>query len=134
MAGFRSRDEGVPLPDFLLFEGWPQNPPRVLSLRETEQFLLLAAYLLWRRDISPIDGEQLDKLRGALSPHPVREQNKQFGLNVMEVAVERLTRAGLIELGCRGLTPSLKAVDELERAMAETGKDPERVLRRILEA
>jgi hypothetical protein len=124
----------VPLPGFLLFEGWPQNPPRVLSLRETEQFLLLAAYLLWRRDVAPIDGEALDKLRGALSPHPVREHNKQFGLNVMEVAVERLVQAGLIELGRMGLTPSLKAVDELERAMAETGKDPERVLRRILEA
>jgi len=124
----------VPLPDFLLFEGWPQNPPRVLSLRETEQFLLLAAYLLWRRDVAPIDGEQLDKLRGALSPHPVREQNKQFGLNVMEVAVDRLFRAGLIEIGRMGLTPTLRAVDELERAMAETGKDPERVLRRILEA
>jgi hypothetical protein len=120
------------LPEFLRVEGVP-HPRRTLSLRETEQFLLLAAYKLWREDVDPIDGEALDKLRGALSPHPVREQNKQFTMNVMEMAVERLVTAGLVELEARGVRPSAKAIAELERAMAATHRAPEAVLRRLLE-
>lgn len=123
----------MPLPDFLRVEP-PVAPPRhTLSLRETEQFLLLAAYKLWREDVDPIDGEALDKLRGALSPHPVREQNKQFTINVLEMAVERLVTAGLIEIWPHTLRPSARAIGELERAMAATRRQPEAVLRRLLE-
>lgn len=121
------------LPAFLRIEPPPAPPRRTLSLRETEQFLLLAAYKLWREDVDPIDGEALDKLRGALSPHPVREQNKQFTMNVLEMAVANLTAAGLIELGPHTLRPSARAIAELERAMAQTRKRPEGLLRKILE-
>ena len=75
----------MPLPEFMQIEAPVFAPRRTLSLLETEQFLLLAAYHLWRDDVWPIDGEALDKLRGALSPHPVRDQNKQFGMNVVNL-------------------------------------------------
>ncbi|MCU0888538.1 MAG: hypothetical protein MUC64_11095 [Rubritepida sp.] len=123
----------MPLPRFLQIEPPPGPPRRTLSLHETEQFLLLAAYKLWREDVDPIDGEALDKLRGALSPHPVREQNKQFTMNVLEMAVGRMLTAGLIEMRPHSLRPSAKAIAELERAMTETRKQPEALLRRILE-
>lgn len=86
-----------------------------------------------RGDVAPIDGEALDKLRGSLSPHPRREMNRQFGRNVLEIALERLVAAKLIELGRHGLTPALKAVDEIERAMGQSRKDVEPLLRRLLE-
>jgi integrase len=124
----------MPLPGFLRIEPPAVPPRRTLSLHETEQFLLLAAYKLWREDVDPIDGEALDKLRGALSPHPVREQNKQFTMNVLEMAVERMVTAGLLELGPHTLRPSARAIAELERAMAETRRRPEALLRRLLEA
>jgi hypothetical protein len=123
----------VDLPHWMMFEGLSGTHSRVLSLRATEQFLLLASYKLWREDVAPIDGEALDKLRGSLSPHPRRELNRQFGRNVLEIALERLATAGLIELGRHGLTPALKAVDEIERAMGRSRKDVEPLLRRLLE-
>lgn len=121
------------LPDFMRIEAPPLAARRTLSLLETEQFLLLAAYHLWRDDVWPIDGEALDKLRGALSPHPVREQNKQFGVNVLEMALERLGGAELIDLRRSGLMPTKRAIEELERAIAETGRTPEAMLRKLLE-
>ena len=121
------------LPDFMRIEAPPLAARRTLSLLETEQFLLLAAYHLWRDDVWPIDGEALDKLRGALSPHPVRDQNKQFGLNVLEMALERLTGAALIEVRRSGLVPTKRAIEELERAIAETHRTPEAMLRKLLE-
>lgn len=123
----------MPLPDFLQIEPPPATARRTLSLRETEQFLLLATYDLWRDDVWPIDGEMLDKLRGGLSPHGVRDQNKQFSMNVMEMAVDRLATAGLIELRRRDAIPSARAIEELERAMVETRWTPEQMLRRLLE-
>ena len=120
------------LPEFMQIEAPPFAPRRTLSLLETEQFLLLATYHLWRDDVWPIDGEALDKLRGALSPHPVRDQNKQFGMNVLEMALERLTTAELIEIRRRGIVPTTRAIEELERAIAETKKSAEDMLRRIL--
>ncbi|MBB3899282.1 hypothetical protein [Roseococcus suduntuyensis] len=121
------------LPAWMRFEDLSAAHPRVLSLRSTEQFLLLASYKLWREDVSPIDGAALDKLRSRLSPHPRREQNLQFGRNVLETALERLSTAGLIELGERGLTPALRAVVEIERAMGQGKRDVEPMLRRLLE-
>lgn len=121
------------LPDFMQIEVLPTASRRTLSLLETEQFLLLAAYHLWRDDVWPIDGEALDKLRGALSPHPVRDQNKQFGMNVMEMALERLTGAELLEIRRSGILPSKRAIEELERAIAETHRTPEAMLRKLLE-
>ena len=121
------------LPEFMQIEAPLHAPRRTLSLLETEQFLLLAAYHLWRDDVWPIDGEALDKLRGALSPHPVRVQNKQFGMNVLEMALERLSTAELIEIRRRGIVPTTRAIEELERAIAETRKTPEAMLRKILE-
>ena len=121
------------LPEFMQIEAPPFAPRRTLSLLETEQFLLLAAYHLWRDDVWPIDGEALDKLRGALSPNPVRDQNKQFGMNVLEMALERLSTAELIEVRRRGIVPSTRAIEELERAIAETKKTPEAMLRKLLE-
>lgn len=121
------------LPAWMRFEELSAAHPRVLSLRATEQFLLLASYKLWREDVSPIDGAALDKLRSRLSPYPRREQNLQFGRNVLETALERLSAAGLIELGERGLTPALRAVDEIERAMGQGKRDVEPMLRRLLE-
>lgn len=121
------------LPHWMEFEGLSGIHARVLPLRATEQFLLLASYKLWREDVSPIDGEALNTLRGTLSPHPRREMNRQFGRNVLETALERLATARLIELGRYGLTPALKAVDEIERAMGQTRRDVEPMLRRLLE-
>ncbi|WP_206929389.1 hypothetical protein [Roseococcus thiosulfatophilus] len=121
------------LPAWMRFEELSAAHPRVLSLRATEQFLLLASYKLWREDVSPIDGAALDKLRSRLSPYPRREQNLQFGRNVLETALERLSTAGLIELGEHGLTPALRAVDEIERAMGQGKRDVEPMLRRLLE-
>ena len=123
----------VPLPEFMQIEAPVYAPRRTLSLMETEQFLLLAAYHLWRDDIWPIDGEALDKLRGALSPHPVRDQNKQFGMNVLEMALDRLTTAELIEIRRRGIVPTPRAIEELERAIAGTRKSAEDMLRKLLE-
>jgi hypothetical protein len=123
----------VNLPHWMEFEGLSGTHSRVLSLRATEQFLLLASYKLWREDVSPIDGEALNKLRGNLSPHPRREMNRQFGRNVLETALDRLVTARLLELGRHGLTPALKAVDEIERAMGESRRDVEPMLRRLLE-
>lgn len=121
------------LPDFMQIEAPPFAPRHTLSLLETEQFLLLAAYHLWRDDVWPIDGEALDKLRGALSPHPVRDQNKQFGMNVLEMALERLSTAGLIEIRRSGIVPTKRAIEELERAMAATKKSADDMLRKLLE-
>ena len=121
------------LPEFMQIEAPAMAPRRTLSLLETEQFLLLAAYHLWRDDVWPIDGEALDKLRGALSPHPVRDQNKQFGMNVLEMALERLGGAELIDIRRSGIMPSKRAIAELERAMAETRRSAEDMLRRLLE-
>ena len=121
------------LPDFMRIEAPAFALRRTLSLLETEQFLLLAAYHLWRDDVWPIDGEALDKLRGALSPHPVRDQNKQFGVNVLEMALERLMTAELIETRRSGILPTKRAIEELERAIAETHRTPEAMLRKLLE-
>lgn len=121
------------LPEFMQIEAPLYAPRRTLSLLETEQFLLLAAYHLWRDDVWPIDGEALDKLRGALSPHPVRDQNKQFGMNVLEMALERLSTAGLIEIRKRGIVPTTRAIEELERAIAATKKSADDMLRKLLE-
>ncbi|MBS7790664.1 hypothetical protein KTR66_11700 [Roseococcus sp. SDR] len=121
------------LPEFMQIEAPPFAPRRTLSLLETEQFLLLATYHLWRDDVWPIDGEALDKLRGAFSPHPVRDQNKQFGMNVLEMALERMSTGGLIEIRKRGIVPTTRAIEELERAIAETRKSAEDMLRKILE-
>jgi hypothetical protein len=63
----------------------------------------------------------------------VRDQNKQFGMNVLEMALERLSTAELIELRRRGIVPTTRAIEELERAIAETRKTPEAMLRKILE-
>ena len=123
----------MPLPEFMLIEAPVFAPRRTLSLLETEQFLLLASYHLWRDDVWPIDGEALDKLRGALSPHPVRDQNKQFGMNVLEMALERLSTAELVEVRRRGIVPTTRAIEELERAIAATKKTAEDMLRRLLE-
>ena len=123
----------MPLPEFMQIEAPAFAPRRTLSLLETEQFLLLACYHLWRDDVWPIDGEALDKLRGALSPHPVRDQNKQFGMNVLEMALERLTTAELIEVRRRGIVPTTRAIEELERAAAATKKTAETMLRKLLE-
>ena len=128
-----ARDDAVPLPDFMQIEAPPMAPRRTLSLLETEQFLLLAAYHLWRDDVWPIDGEALDKLRGALSPYPVRDQNRQFGMNVLEMALERLTGAELVEIRRGGIMPSKRAIAELERAMVETRRSAEDMLRKLLE-
>lgn len=121
------------LPEFMQIEAPLYAPRRTLSLLETEQFLLLAAYHLWRDDVWPIDGEALDKLRGALSPHPVRDQNKQFGMNVLEMALDRLSTAGLIEIRKRGIVPTTRAIEELERAIAATKKSADDMLRKLLE-
>ena len=123
----------MPLPEFMQIEAPATAPRRTLSLRETEQFLLLASYHLWRDDVWPIDGEALDKLRGALSPHPVRDQNKQFGMNVLEMALERLGTAELIEIRRSGIVPTARAIEELERAVAETRKSAQDMLKRLLE-
>ncbi len=128
-----ARDEDVTLPGFMQIEAPIFAPRRTLSLLETEQFLLLAAYHLWRDDVWPIDGEALDKLRGALSPHPVRDQNKQFGMNVLEMALDRLSTAELIEIRRRGIVPTTRAIEELERAVAATKKSAEDMLRKLLE-
>jgi hypothetical protein len=120
------------LPDFLRIEGLPEQPRRTLGLHETEHFLLLATYQLWREDVAPIDGEALDKLRGRLSPHPQRDRNKQFSENVLEMALHRLVTSGLIERRAHSLWPTAAAVDELERAMKGTRKSPEELMRRIL--
>jgi len=122
----------MPLPEFMQIETPGTGARRTLSLRETEQFILLASYHLWRDDVWPIDGEALDKLRGALSPHPVRDQNKQFGMNVLEMAFDRLTAAELIEVRRRGIVPSARAIEELERAIAETRKTAGSMLKRLL--
>lgn len=121
------------LPEFMQIEAPPFAPRRTLSLLETEQFLLLAAYHLWRDDVWPIDGEALDKLRGALSPHPVRDQNKQFGMNVLEMALERLSTGGLVEVRRSGIVPTKRAIEELERAIASTRKSAGDMLRKLLE-
>lgn len=122
----------MPLPEFMQIETAGPGPRRTLSLRETEQFILLASYHLWRDDVWPIDGEALDKLRGALSPHPVRDQNKQFGMNVLEMAFERLTTAELIEVRRSGIVPTARAIAELERAIAETRKTADGMIKRLL--
>ena len=83
--------------------------------------------------MAPIDGEALDKLRGALSPFPVRDQNKQFTMNVLEMAVDKMVSSGLLSMHADGLRPTARAIEELERAMAETGRTPETMLRLILE-
>lgn len=121
------------LPPFMRVEslGGPQR--RTLGLRQTEQFLLLATYHLWREDAPAVDGEALDKLRGALSPHAERERNRQFSLNVLDMALDRLLAAGLVEHRAHSLAPTARAVDELERAMAATRRTPEALLRRLLE-
>jgi hypothetical protein len=123
----------VALPEFMQIEAPLYAPRRTLSLLETEQFLLLATYHLWRDDVWPIDGEALDKLRGALSPHPVRDQNKQFGMNVLEMALDRLSTAGLVEIRRSGIVPTTRAIEELERAIAGTKKSAEDMLRKLLE-
>lgn len=133
MAAIRFRDDRVALPEYMQIEAPVFAPRRTLSLLETEQFLLLASYHLWREDVWPIDGEALDKLRGALSPNPVRDQNKQFGMNVLEMALERLGTAELIEIRRRGIVPTTRAIEELERAIAETKKTAEAMLRKLLE-
>lgn len=122
----------MPLPEFMQIETPAVGPRRTLSLLETEQFILLASYHLWRDDVWPIDGEALDKLRGAFSPHPVRDQNKQFGMNVLEMALDRLASAELIEVRRRGIVPTARAIEELERAMVDTDKTAERMLKRLL--
>jgi hypothetical protein len=120
------------LPDFLRVESAPDQPKRALGLHETEHFLLLATYHLWREDAVPIDGEALDMLRGRLSPHPQRDLNRQFSENVLELALHRLETAGLLERRAHSLWPTARAVDELERAMRGTGKTVEGLMRRIL--
>jgi hypothetical protein len=121
------------LPDFMRVESLGGAARRTLGLRQTEQFLLLATYHLWREDAPVVDGEALDKLRGALSPHAERERNRQFSHNVLEMALDRLMTAGLVERRADSLAPTARAVDELERAMAATRKSPEAMLRRLLE-
>lgn len=120
-------------PPFMRVEslGGPQH--RTLGLRQIEQFLLLATYHLWREDAPAVDGEALDKLRGALSPHAERERNRQFSLNVLDMALDRLLAAGLVEQRAHSLAPTARAADELERAMAATRRTPEALLRRLLE-
>lgn len=122
----------MPLPDFLRLDPIPA-PRRTLGLRETEQFLLLGTYLLWREDAAQVDGKALDHLRGALSPHGQRDRNKQFSMNVMEMALDRLLAAGLLEVRAHSLHPTARSVDELERAMATTRMEPAQLLRRLLE-
>jgi len=123
----------MPLPDFMRVESLGGPSRRTLGLRQTEQFLLLATYHLWREDAPVLDGEALDRLRGALSPHAERERNRQFSHNVLEMALDRLLTAGLVEQRAHSLAPTARAVDELERAMAATRKLPEAMLRRLLE-
>ena len=123
----------MPLPRSFRIEHLPGTVRRPLSVRETERFLLLACYKLWREDVAPIDGEALDKLRGALSPFPVRDQNRQFTMNVLEMAVDKMVSSGLLSMHADGLRPTARAIEELERAMAETGRTPETMLRLILE-
>lgn len=121
------------LPDFLRPEVEAHAGRRTLGVRETEQFLLLATYHLWREDAMRVDGAALDKLRGALSPHSQRDRNKQLSVNVMEMALDRLLQAGLVEVRPHSLHPTARAVDELERAMAETRTEPVQLLRKLLE-
>lgn len=123
------------LPDYMRMESLSEDFPhrKTLGLHETEHFLLLATYHLWREDAVPIDGEAVDTLRGRFAPHPQRDRNKQFTENVLELALHRLVTAGLVEKRAHSLWPTAKAVDELERALKRAGKTTEDLMRRILE-